>query len=80
MQYKLDVTVTPADAKLTIDGKEQTLTAGKLVIDENEFGAKLKLVTEKLGHVKNEQTVTIEAKDNVVEINLAKDKVSLKIL
>ena len=74
------MTVTPADAKLTIDGKEQTLTAGKLVIDENEFGAKLKLVTEKLGHVKDEQTVEIEAKDNVVEINLAKDKVSLKIL
>ena len=73
------MTVTPADAKLTIDGKEQTLTAGKLVIDENEFGTKLKLVTEKLGHVKDEQTVTIEAKDNVVEINLAKDKVSLKI-
>ena len=72
--------VTPADAKLTIDGKEQTLTAGKLVIDENEFGTKLKLVTEKLGHVKDEQIVTIEAKDNVVEINLAKDKVSLKIL
>ena len=72
--------MTPADAKLTIDGKEQTLTAGKLVIDENEFGAELKLVTEKLGHVKDEQTVTIEAKDNVVEINLAKDKVSLKIL
>ena len=72
--------MTPADAKLTIDGKEQTLTDGKLVIDENEFGAKLKLVTEKLGHVKDEQTVTIEAKDNVVEINLAKDKVSLKIL
>ena len=72
--------MTPADAKLTIDGKEQTLTAGKLVIDENEFGAKLKLVTEKLGHVKDEQTVEIEAKDNVVEINLAKDKVSLKIL
>ena len=74
------MTVTPADAKLTIDGKEQTLTAGKLVIDGNEFGAKLKLVTEKLGYVKDEQTVTIDAKDNVVEINLAKDKVSLKIL
>ena len=74
------MTVTPADAKLTIDGKEQTLTAGKLVIDENEFGANLKLVTEKLGYVKDEQTVTIDAKDNVVEINLAKDKVSLKIL
>ena len=80
LQFKLEVTVTPANAKLTIDGKEQTLTDGKLVIGENEFGAKLKLVTEKLGHVKDEQTVEIEAKDNVVEINLAKDKVSLKIL
>merc|ERR1711862_255137 len=66
-------------AKLTIDGKEQTLTAGKLVIEENEFGAKLNLVTEKLGHVKDEQTVTIEAKDNVVEINLAKDKFKLDV-
>ena len=69
------MTVTPADAKLTIDGKEQTLTAGKLVIDENEFGAKLKLVTELLGHVKNEQTVTIQNADNKVDISLPKKEV-----
>ena len=77
-QFKLDVTVKPADAKLTIDGKEQTLTAGKLAIEENIFGTKLQFVTMLDGHVKDERTVTIEAKDNVVEINLEKDKVSFK--
>merc|ERR1711862_30019 len=78
-KFKFEVTVTPADAKLTIDGKEQTLTAGKLVIDENEFGAKLKLVTEKLGHVKNEQTVTIQNAGNKVDISLPKKEFTLKI-
>ena len=34
-QFKLDVTVTPADAELTIDGEVQTLKDGKLAIEEN---------------------------------------------
>ena len=71
------MTVTPANAKLTIDGKEQTLTDGKLVIDENDFGAKLQLVTELVGYVKNEQTVTIQNTDNKVDISLPKKEVRL---
>ena len=69
------MTVTPKTATLKIDGTEQTLTDGKLV-QEVEFDKELALITEKEGFVKNEQTIKIEAKDNIVTIDLAKAKVS----
>ena len=75
MQYKLEVTITPKTATLKIDGADQTLTDGKLV-QEVEFDKELVLITEQEGFVKNEQTIKIEAKDNVVAIDLAKAKVN----
>ena len=74
MQYKLEVTITPKTATLKIDGTDQTLTDGKLV-QEVEFDKELVLITEQDGFVKNEQTIKIEAKDNIVAIDLAKAKV-----
>ena len=68
------MTVTPKTATLKIDGTDQTLTDGKLVL-EVEFDKELALITEQEGFVKNEQTIKIEAKDNVVAIDLAKAKV-----
>ena len=68
------MTVTPKTATLKIDGTDQTLTDGKLV-QEVEFDKELALITEQEGFVKNEQTIKIEAKDNVVAIDLAKAKV-----
>ena len=68
------MTVTPKTATLKIDGTDQTLTDGKLVL-EVEFDKELALITEQDGFVKNEQTIKIEAKDNVVAIDLAKAKV-----
>ena len=59
---------------MKIDGTDQTLTDGKLVL-EVEFDKELALITEQEGFVKNEQTIKIEAKDNVVAIDLAKAKV-----
>ena len=70
------MTVTPKTATLKIDGTDQTLTDGKLV-QEVEFDKELALITEQEGFVKNEQTIKIEAKDNTVAIDLAKDKVSI---
>ena len=67
--------VTPKTATLKIDGTDQTLTDGKLV-QEVEFDKELALITEQEGFVKNEQTTKIEAKDNIVAIDLAKAKVS----
>ena len=66
--------VTPKTATLKIDGTDQTLTDGKLV-QEVEFDKELALITEQEGFVKNEQTIKIEAKDNIVAIDLAKAKV-----
>ena len=40
-----------------------------------EFDKELVLITEQEGFVKNEQTIKIEAKDNIVAIDLAKAKV-----
>ena len=68
------MTVTPKTATLKIDGTDQTLTDGKLVL-EVEFDKELALITEQEGFVKNEQTIKIEAKDNIVAIDLAKEKV-----
>ena len=68
------MTVTPKTATLKIDGTDQTLTDGKLV-QEVEFDKELALITEQEGFVKNEQTIKIEAKDNIVAIDLAKAKV-----
>ena len=59
---------------MKIDGTDQILTDGKLV-QEVEFDKELALITEQEGFVKNEQTIKIEAKDNVVVIDLAKAKV-----
>ena len=70
------MTVTPKTATFKIDGTDQTLTDGKLV-QEVEFDKELALITEQEGFVKNEQTIKIEAKDNIVAIDLAKDKVSI---
>ena len=69
------MTVTPKTATLKIEGTDQVLTDGKLV-QEVEYDKELALITEQEGFVKNEQTIKIEAKDNVVTINLAKAKVS----
>ena len=74
MQFKFEVTVTPKTATLKIDGTDQTLTDGKLV-QEVEFDKELALITEQEGFVKNEQTIKIEAKDNIVAITLVKAKV-----
>ena len=60
---------------MKIDGTDQTLTDGKLV-QEVEFDKELVLSTEQEGFVKNEQTIKIEDKDNIVTIDLAKAKVS----
>ena len=76
LQFKFEVTVTPKTATLKIDGTDQVLTDGKLV-QEVEFDKELALSTEMEGFVKNEQTIKIEAKDNIVAIDLAKDKVSI---
>ena len=70
------MTVTPKTATLKIDGTDQVLTDGKLV-QEVEFDKELALSTEMEGFVKKDQTVKIEAKDNIVAIDLAKDKVSI---
>ena len=70
------MTVTPKTATLKIDGTDQVLTDGKLVQDV-EFDKELTLSTEMEGFVKKDQTVKIEAKDNIVVIDLAKDKVSI---
>ena len=59
---------------MKIDGTDQTLTDGKLV-QEVEFDKELALITEQEGFVKNEQTIKIEAKDNIVAITLVKAKV-----
>ena len=69
------MTVTPKTATLKIDGTDQVLTDGKLV-QEVEFDKELVLSTEQEGFVKNEQTIKIEDKDNIVTIDLAKAKVS----
>ena len=76
MQFKLEVTVTPKTATLKIDGTDQVLTDGKLVQDV-EFDKELALSTELEGFVKQDQTVKIEAKDNIVAITLVKAKVDL---
>ena len=68
------MTVTPKTATLKIDGTDQALTDGKLV-QEVEFSKELALITEQEGFVKNEQTIKIEAKDNIVAITLVKAKV-----
>ena len=68
------MTVTPKTATLKIDGTDQVLTDGKLV-QEVEFDKELALSTEMEGFVKNEQTIKIEAKNNIVAIDLAKAKV-----
>ena len=69
------MTVTPKTATLKIEGTDQVLTDGKLV-QEVEFDKELVLSTEQEGFVKNEQTIKIEDKDNIVTIDLAKAKVS----
>ena len=68
------MTVTPKTATLKIEGTDQVLTDGKLV-QEVEFDKELALITEQEGFVKDEQTIKIEAKDNIVAIDLAKAKV-----
>ena len=70
------MTVTPKTATLKIDGTDQVLTDGKLVQDV-EFDKELALIAEQEGFVKDEKTIKIEAKDNIVAIDLAKEKVSI---
>ena len=61
---------------MKIDNVEKTLDAdGKLIMEEVDFDTALALLTELEGYVKDEQTVTILAKDNKVDINLVKAKV-----
>ena len=74
LQFKFEVTVTPKTATLKIDGTDQVLTDGKLMQDV-EFDKELALSTELEGFVKQDQTVKIEAKDNIVAITLVKAKV-----
>ena len=65
---------------MKIDDVEKTLDAdGKLVMAEVDFDTELALLTELEGYVKDEQTVTILAKDNKVDINLVKAKVRQSI-
>ena len=76
MQFKFEVTVKPKEATLKIDDKAQKLDAdGKLVMEEVEFGTELSLDTQLTGYVTDKQTVKIDAKDNIVVIDLKKDKV-----
>ena len=74
LQFKFEVTVTPKTATLKIDGTDQVLTDGKLM-QEVEFDKELALSTELEGFVKQDQTIKIEAKDNIVAITLVKAKV-----
>ena len=65
---------------MKIDDVEKTLDAdGKLVMEQVDFDTELALLTELEGYVKDEQTVTILAKDNKVDINLVKAKVRQSI-
>ena len=76
LQFKFEVTVKPKEATLKIDDKAQKLDAdGKLVMEEVEFGTELSLDTQLTGYVTDKQTVKIDAKDNIVVIDLKKDKV-----
>ena len=68
------MTVSPKTATLKIDGTDQVLTDGKLM-QEVEFDKELALSTELEGFVKQDQTIKIEAKDNIVAITLVKAKV-----
>ena len=60
---------------MKIDDVEKTLDADGKLNEEVDFDTELALLTELEGYVKDEQTVTILAKDNKVDINLVKAKV-----
>ena len=67
----MKVTVTPKTATLKIDDVVKTLDAdGKLTMDV-DFDTKVKLVTELTGYTTITQEVTMLAKDQKVDINLA---------
>ena len=62
---------------MKIDDKVQKLDGdGKLVLEEVEFGKELSFDTQLTGYVTEKDTLTIDAKDNIVVIDLDKDKVS----
>ena len=71
--------MTPKTATLKIDDEAKTLDAdGKFTMNV-DFDTKLKLVTELDGYEVDTQDVTILAKDNIVNINLSKAKVTKTI-